>query len=85
MSQEFKKGERFFRVLPGRYPFRESEVRVQLREKTRCGSALLDEMAGWVDDVNVDPVRVVAGLKNAILDRRARDSAVRDLMGDSPV
>ncbi|WP_274031202.1 hypothetical protein [Streptomyces sp. MMBL 11-1] len=75
--------KRFFRVLPGRYPLRKSEVRVQFRERRRIGSVLIDEACVWVDDTD-DPKRAVDGVKGAIIRRLARDLAVRDLLGDTP-
>ncbi|MEV0126363.1 hypothetical protein AB0I16_33265 [Streptomyces sp. NPDC050703] len=76
------KREQFWRVKPGRYPFRTAEARVQLREKTRFGSVLLDEFAVWVDDV--EPAVAVERAKRVIRARRARADAVQAVMGDSP-
>jgi RNase P/RNase MRP subunit POP5 len=73
----------FWRVKPGRYPFRNAEVRVQLREKTRFGSVLLDEFNVWVDDV--EPAVAVERAKRVIRTRRAQEDAVRAVLGDSPV
>lgn len=83
MSKEFEKGTRFFRVRPGRYPFRETEVRVQYREKTCIGSLVLDEMTGWVDG-ETPPGEIVERLKSAILKRQAHAESVRAVMGDTP-
>lgn len=72
----------FWRVKAGSYPFRNAEVRVQLRRKTRVGSVLLDELSVWVDDVSPDVA--VDRAKNAIEARRAHEDSVRAVLGDSP-
>lgn len=72
----------FWRVIPGRYPFRNAEVRVQLRRKTRVGSVLLDELSVWVDDTA--PHVAVDRAKSAIEKRRAHEGSVRAILGDSP-
>ncbi|WP_199809821.1 hypothetical protein [Streptomyces sp. NRRL S-455] len=70
-------------MKPGRYPFRNAEVRVQLREKLCVGSVLLDEIDVWIDDV--EPAEAVERAKRVIRDRRAQADAVRAVLGDSPV
>lgn len=75
--------ERFFRVKPSGFPFRESQLRVQLRQRRKVGSFIVDEMTVWVDDVP-DPGARVQRVKHHILNRQDRDAAVRDLIGDSP-
>jgi hypothetical protein len=69
--------------MPGQWPVRNSEVRVQLRRKTFVGSVVLDEFRTWVDDVA--PAIAVQRAKNVIMERRAREDSVRAVLGDSPV
>lgn len=73
----------FWRVKPGRYPFRNAEVRVQLRRKARVGSVLLDEFNVWVDDMA--PTEAVERAKSVITNRRAHEESVRAVLGDTPV
>ena len=70
----------FWRVKAGRYPFRNAEVRVQLRRKMLVGSILVDEFAVWVDDC--EPSVAVDRAKNVIVTRQAKSDAVRAVLGD---
>lgn len=73
----------FWRVKPGHWPVRNSEVRVQLRRKTFVGSVIVDEYRTWVDDVA--PTTGVERAKRVIRDRRAHEERVRAVLGDTPV
>ncbi|QAY26949.1 hypothetical protein SEA_SHAWTY_24 [Streptomyces phage Shawty] len=73
--------ERFWRVKPaGRYPF-EDDIRVQLRQRMRFGSYVVDQMCAGVYG-NDTPADVVRTLKAAILKRQAEKEAIRAVMGD---